>query len=79
MKKRSVVEEAYRIYWALGTLVGRASALSGDNDRKIACRIFFAIAARGAGWIHGQSGPGKAGEAVATEWPKADNRKSRVR
>ena len=49
------------------------------NDRKIACRIFFAIAARGAGWIHGQSGPGKAGEAVATEWPKADNRKSRVR
>ena len=36
MKKRTVVEEAYRIYWALGTLVGRASALSSDNDRKIA-------------------------------------------
>lgn len=36
MKKRTVVEEAYRIYWALGTLIGRASALSSDNDRKIA-------------------------------------------
>ena len=47
MKKRTVLEEAYRIYWALGTLVGRASALSGDNDRKIADGAKQALAARG--------------------------------
>ena len=45
MKKRTVLEEAYRIYWALGTLVGRASALSGDNDRKIADGAKQALAA----------------------------------
>ncbi len=47
MKKRTVLEEAYRIYWALGTLVGRASALSGDNDRKIADGAKQALAAMG--------------------------------
>ncbi len=47
MKKRTVVEEAYRIYWALGTLVGRASALSSDNDRKIADGAKEALAVMG--------------------------------
>lgn len=47
MKKRSVVEEAYRIYWALGTLIGRASALSSDNDRKIADGAKKALAVMG--------------------------------
>lgn len=47
MKKRTVKEEAYCIYWALGTLVGRANALSGDNDRKIADGAKQALAAMG--------------------------------
>lgn len=47
MKKRTVIEEAYRIYWALGTLVGRASALSSDNDRKITDGAEKALAVMG--------------------------------
>lgn len=45
MKKRTAREEAYRIYWALGMLIGRTSGAKGGNEKKIAAGARTAHAA----------------------------------